>query len=197
MSPLLANLYLDPLDQLMAGQGLEMVRYADDFIVLCRTQEQAVHALQAIQQWVEQAELKLHPEKTRIVEATQPGGFDFLGYHFEQGRKTPRQKSLEKFKERIRQATPRTSGQSMEAIISRLTPLMRGWFNYFCHSRKWVFPILDKWIRGRLRSILRRRSGLRGRSRGQDHQRWPNSTFTDLGYFSLEAARKTAASLQP
>lgn len=196
ISPLLANLYLDPLDQLMAGQGLEMVRYADDFVVLCRTREQAAQALQAIQQWVEQAGLKLHSEKTRIVEATQPGGFDFLGYHFEQGRKTPRQKSLEKFKERIRQATPRTSGQSMEAIIARLTPAMRGWFNYFCHSRKWVFPTLDKWIRGRLRSILRRRSGLRGRSRGRDHQRWPNSTFTDLGYFSLEAAWKAAASLQ-
>ncbi len=195
ISPLLANLYLDPLDQLMACKGMEMVRYADDFVVLCHTQQQAAQALQAIQQWVQQAGLTLHPEKTRIVDTTQPGGFDFLGYHFEQGRKTPRKKSLEKFKERIRQASPRTSGQSMEEIIGRLTPLMRGWFNYFCHSRKWVFPTLDKWIRGRLRTILRRRHGLRGRSRGRDHQRWPNSAFTELGYFSLEAAWKSAMSL--
>lgn len=196
ISPLLANLYLDPLDQLMASQGNEMVRYADDFIVLCRTPEEASEVLREIQRWVEQAGLKLHPEKTRIVDATQPGGFDFLGYHFEQGHKTPRQKSLKKFKERIRQATRRTSGQSMQVIIAALTPVMRGWFNYFCHSRKWVFPTLDKWIRGRLRSILRRRHRLRGRSRGRDHQRWPNSTFTDLGYFSLEAAWKAAKSLQ-
>ena len=196
ISPLLANLYLDPLDQLMGSQGKEMVRYADDFVVLCRTREDAIEVLRAIQRWVEQAGLKLHPEKTRIVDATQPGGFDFLGYHFEQGYKTPRPKSLKKFKERIRQVTRRTSGQSMEEIIAALTPLMRGWFNYFCHSRKWVFPTLDQWIRGRLRSILRRRHGLRGRSHGRDHQRWPNSAFTALGYFSLEAAWKAAKSLQ-
>jgi RNA-directed DNA polymerase len=196
ISPLLANLYLDPLDQLMARKGHEMVRYADDFVVLCQTREQAAQALQSIQQWVEQAGLKLHPEKTRIVEATQPGGFDFLGYHFEQGRKTPRQKSLKKFKERIREATLRTSGQSMGEIIVRLTPLMRGWFNYFYHSRKWVFVTLDKWIRGRLRSIMRKRHGVRGRSRGYDHQRWPNSFFTALGYFSLEESWTAAKSLQ-
>ena len=196
ISPLLANLYLDPLDQLMALEGNEMVRYADDFVVLCRTWEEATEALRKIQQWVEQAGLKLHPEKTRILDATQPGGFEFLGYHFEQGHKTPRKKSLEKFKASIRQATRRTSGQSMEVIIAQLRPMMRGWFNYFCHSRRWVFPTLDKWIRGRLRSILRRRHGLRGRSRGRDHQRWPNSAFTALGYFSLEAAWKAAKSLQ-
>lgn len=196
ISPLLANLYLDPLDQLMARNGREMVRYADDFIILCHTQEEAEQALQTIQQWVEQAGLKLHPEKTRIVDATQPGGFDFLGYHFEQGKKTPRKKSLTEFKDSIRAATPRTSGRSMKDIIGTLTPKMRGWFNYFQHSRRWVFPMLDQWIRGRLRSILRRRAGRRGRARGLDHQRWPNSTFTELGYFGLEAAWKTAKSLQ-
>lgn len=196
ISPLLANLYLDGLDHLMAGKGWEMVRYADDFIILCHTRGEAEEALQTIQQWVEEAGLRLHPEKTRIVDASQPGGFDFLGYHFERGAKTPRTKSLAKFKDSIRRETSRTSGRSMKEIIGTLTPKMRGWFNYFQHSRRWVFPMLDGWIRGRLRSILRRRAGRGGRAHGLEHYRWPNSTFTALGYFSLEAAWKAAKSLQ-
>ena len=173
-----------------------MVRYADDFVVLCSTHEEAQRVLSDIEQWVVAAGLELHSQKTRIVDASQPGGFDFLGYHFEQGRKTPRKTSLEKFKHFVRQQTPRNHGQSMEQIIARLTPTMRGWFCYFQHSRRWVFPALDGWIRGRLRSILRRRQGRRGRGRGYDQQRWPNSYFTDLGYFSLEAAWYSAKSLR-
>ena len=196
ISPLLANLYLDPLDHHVAACGHEMVRYADDFVVLCASREEAESALQTIQQWVAEAGLTLHPQKTRIVDATQPGGFDFLGYHFEQGRKTPRSKSLKKFKDTIRTQTPRQAGESMARIIAHLTPTMRGWFQYFQHSRRRIFPSLDSWIRGRLRSILRRRQGRRGRGRGLDHQRWPNSYFTDLGYFSLEAAVRSAQSLQ-
>ena len=196
ISPLLANIYLDPLDQTMAARGSEMVRYADDFIILCRTQEEAEVALKAVQQWTAEVGLTLHPEKTRIVDATQPGGFDFLGYHFELGKKTPRKKSLEKFQESIRSVTRRTSGQSMKTIISELTPKMRGWFNYFKHSRGWVFKKLDGWIRGRLRSILRKREGRKGRERGTDHRRWPNSTFTALGFFSLEEALTAAKSLR-
>ena len=196
ISPLLANLYLDPLDHQVAACGYEMVRYADDFVVLCASREEAESALQTIQQWVAEAGLTLHPQKTRIVDATQPGGFDFLGYHFEQGRKTPRSKSLKKFKDTIRTQTPRQAGESMARIIAHLTPTMRGWFQYFQHSRRRIFPSLDSWIRGRLRSILRRRQGRCGRGRGLDHQRWPNSYFTDLGYFSLEAAVRSAQSLQ-
>lgn len=195
ISPLLANIYLDPLDHLMATNGHEMVRYADDFVVLCDSREEALRALQIIQQWVESAGLKLHPDKTKVVDTRQPGGFDFLGYHFEGRKRTPRKKSREKFKNAIRELTPRNSGQSMARIIERLGETMRGWFNYFQHSRKWVFPDLDRWIRGRLRSILRRRTGRCGRGRGHDHQRWPNSYFTDLGYFSLEAAWISAKSL--
>ena len=195
ISPLLANIYLDPLDHIMAGNGCEMVRYADDFIVLCTSQEQAEAALKTIQKWVSEVGLTLHPDKTGIVEMSQPGGFDFLGYHFERGSKTPRKKSQEKFKTSIRESTRRTNGQSLKAIIQKLTPKMRGWFNYFKHSRGWVFATMDKWIRGRLRNILRRRSGRRGRSLGTDHQRWPNSTFTALGYYSLVEAWVAAKSL--
>ena len=125
ISPLLANLYLNPLDHQMEKAGWAMVRYADDFVILCRTEAEAQNALEKVRQWVNEAGLTLHPEKTRVVNASQPGGFDFLGYHFERGKKTPCKKSLEKFKESIRHATKRTSGQSMKAIISELTPKMR------------------------------------------------------------------------
>ena len=147
ISPLLANIYLDPLDQNMAISGYEMVRYADDFIILCHTQEEALAALAAVQQWTAEVGLTLHPEKTRLVDVTQPGGFDFLGYRFERGKKTPGKKSLKKFQETIRSMTKRTSGPSMKAIISDLKPKMRGWFESFKHSRSWVFKKLDGWIR--------------------------------------------------
>ena len=130
LSPLLANIYLNPLDQVMAGKGWEMIRYADDFILLCKSQEQAQQALQAVRQWVEPAGLILHPTKTRRVDASQAGGFDFPGYHFERGRKWPREKSLAKFKEAIRQKTKRTRPGSMTQIIEESNRTLRGWINY-------------------------------------------------------------------
>jgi len=84
ISPLLANLYLNPLDHLMAKAGREMVRYADDFVVCVLTEAEAKAALAEIAAWVKAAGLTLHPAKTQIVNAAQRGGFDFLGYHFEQ-----------------------------------------------------------------------------------------------------------------
>jgi hypothetical protein len=83
ISPLLSNLYLDPLDHLLAGKGYELVRYADDFVILCRSEAEAREALEQVQAWTASVGLKLHPVKTRTVDATQAGGFDFLGYHFE------------------------------------------------------------------------------------------------------------------
>jgi RNA-directed DNA polymerase len=189
ISPLLANLYLNPLDHLMAGQGYEMVRYADDFVVLCRDREAAEGALRVIQQWVAEAGLTLHPEKTRIVDASQPGGFDFLGYHFERGWKWPREKSVQKLRERVRQVTPRTSGQSLEKIIAQLNRGLRGWYEYFKHGLYTTLRQTDSWVRGRLRSILRRRSGRRGIARGEDHHRYPNAYFTKLGLICLKEAQ--------
>ena len=193
LSPLLANIYLNPLDHLMAGKGWEMVRYADDFIILCESQEQAQQALQAVRQWVEQAGLTLHPLKTRIVDTSQTGGFDFLGYHFERGMRWPRQKSLEKFKEAIRQKTQRTRSGSMKQIIEETNRTLRGWINYFKHSIANIFIDLDQWTRGRLRSILRKRHKGKGRARGRDHQRWPNAYFAELGLISLALTRAKAA----
>lgn len=192
ISPLLSNIYLHPLDQRMAGTESEMVRYADDFVLLCRSEEEAQRALQQVQQWTAPAGLELHPVKTRIVKATRPGGFDFLGYHFERGQRWPRTKSLKKFKETIRSKTKRNNGSSLKLIISDVNRTLIGWFNYFKHSHRKTFPDLDKWLRLRLRSLLRRRWGGRGHGRGRDHIRWPNAFFAEQGLYSLEAAHARA-----
>lgn len=193
ISPLLANIYLNPLDHLMAQQGREMVRYADDFVILCESQEQAERTLEEVRQWVEQAGLTLHPTKTRIVDASQRGGFDFLGYHFERGYRWPRQKSLDKLKIVIRAKTRRARPGSMKEIVEDINRTLRGWMKYFQHSISNTFPPLDKWIRGRLRTIQRKRHRRKGRARGLDHHRWPNAYFAELGLISLALARAKAA----
>jgi len=195
ISPLLANLYLNPLDHLLAAQGYAMTRYADDFVVQCRDEAHAQRALELVVQWAQANGLTVHPDKTRIVDATQKGGFDFLGYHFERDLKWPRQKSLDKFKDTLRHQTRRKQGRSLAEVIARLNPVLRGWFAYFQHSHRTTFGPLDSWLRMRLRSILRKNCGGQGRGRGQDHQRWPNVYFEKLGLFSLAKARSLA--LQP
>jgi len=187
ISPLLANLYLDPLDHAVAAAGFEMVRYADDFVILCRTAEDAAQALALIQRWTESAGLRLHPTKTHLVDMQAPGGFDFLGYHFEHGRRWPRAKSVQKLKDAVRQKTRRTHGHSLASIIADLNRTLVGWLAYFKHSHR-PFHSLDGWIRMRLRSILRTRAHQRGRGRGRDHQRWPVAFFTAQGLYSLAHA---------
>jgi RNA-directed DNA polymerase len=191
ISPLLSNIYLNPLDHLMAREGFEMVRYADDFVILCRSPEDAARALACVQAWTAAAGLTLHPTKTRIVHARDEG-FDFLGYRFVWDKRIPRAKSLGKLKDTVRAKTRRTNGQCLQAIIASLNPTLRGWFEYFKHSARTTFTRLDKWIRGRLRSLLRKRRGRRGRGRGRDHQRWPNAYFAAQGLFSLKAAHEAA-----
>ena len=188
ISPLMANLYLDALDWKLHFEGWELVRYADDFVVLCRTCEQAREVLATIRMWCETAGLQLHPEKTRLVDMGQPGGFDFLGYHFEiTGACWPRKKSLQKMKKKLHDMTPRKNGKSLTEIISdALNPSLRGWYGYFRRSNRWTFKGIDGYVRGRLRGILRKRHGGRGRGRGADHQRWPNTHFAKLKLLSLE-----------
>jgi RNA-directed DNA polymerase len=192
ISPLLSNIYLDPLDHLMAEAGYEMVRYADDFVVLCRSEAEAAQALAMIGEWTATAGLILHPAKTRLVDA-RTASFEFLGYRFEGGRRWPRDKSLAKFKDTIRAKTRRTSGNSLGAIIADLNPVLRGWFAYFQHSYRTVFSDLDGWTRGRLRSQLRQRQGGSGIARGEDHHRWPNAFFAKHGLFSLREAHALAS----
>jgi RNA-directed DNA polymerase len=190
ISPLLANLYLHPVDQALAAAGCQVVRYADDLVILCHSEADAQRALYLLTQLLTDRGLRLHPEKTGIVDATQPGGVDFLGYHFEQGQRWPRKKSLHKLKEAVRRRTRRTRGVSLLVIVADLHPILRGWFGYFQHSHPITFPPLDAWVRMRLRSLLRKRRGQRGRGRGSDHQRWPNAYFRALGLYSLVEARQ-------
>jgi RNA-directed DNA polymerase len=184
ISPLLANLYLNPLDHLLADAGIAMVRYADDFVILCRSRVNAEDALAKVKAWVEENGLTLHPSKTKIVDA-RTEGFDFLGYTFRGNLRLPRQKSLAKFKDTIRAKTGRTNGHSLTKTVETLNATLQGWFGFFRHCHWNVFTTLDGWIRGRLRSILRKRAGRCGRGRGADHQRWPNACFADCGLYSL------------
>jgi RNA-directed DNA polymerase len=193
ISPLLANIYLNPLDQLMAARGKEMVRYADDFVILCPSEAAAREVLEAVRQWTEAVGLTLHPAKTRIVDASQKGGFDFLGYHFERGHRWPRKKSLDKFRETIRQQTRRLNPHTMQEIVADVNQTLRGWFGYFKHSIRNIFIRQDRWVRQRLRTILRRRHKRKGRARAADHQRWPNAYFAKLGLISLALARQEAS----
>jgi len=190
ISPLLANIYLHRLDELMAAQGNRMVRYADDFVVLCQSREEAEAALAAIDRWVAAEGLRLHPQKTHVGDCRQPGeGFDFLGYRFEAGRRWVRKKSLTRLKDSIRDKTGRTRGNSLACIIADLNPVLRGWFGYFKHAHPYTFAMLDGFVRRRLRAILRKqakRPGF-GRCLG-DHQRWPNAFFAQAGLFALEEA---------
>jgi len=187
ISPLLSNIYLDPLDHLMEREGFRMVRYADDFVVLCRSEEEAKRALEVIQQWVSQAKLTLHPTKTRIVD-TRTESFAFLGYEFTPKYRFPRKKSMLKLRDSVRRRTRRNNGHSLEQIIGDLNPVLRGWFQYFKQSHRTVFRDVDGWVRMRLRTILRRRRKKKGRAKGRDHQRWPNAYFAEHGLFSLKQA---------
>ena len=190
ISPLLANIYLHPLDHQMAPVGWEMVRYADDFVILCRTQAEAQTALAAVSAWVSEAGLTLHPEKTRVVDASEPGGFDFLGYHFERGMKWPREKSLKKMKDRVREKTSRMDGRSWTVIIGDLNRTLRGWYEYFQHSQANVFGSVDGYVRRRLRSVLEKRRGRTRQGLGSAHQRWTNEWFARCGLLSLKAAHE-------
>ena len=187
ISPLLSNVYLNPLDHLMAESGFEMVRYADDFVILCQTCQDAERALTVVQQWTAAAELTLHPQKTRIVNAAEES-FDFLGYSFMCGYRYPRKKSPQKLKETIRQQTRRTNGRSLCCTIAGLNRTLRGWFAYFLYCQPCTDPPLDGWIRMRLWSILREHHRGKGCGQGWDHQCWPNAFFPEQGLYSLQQA---------
>ena len=194
ISPLLANIFLNPLDHHMAANGHKMVRYADDSVILCQSKAEADKALALMEAWCEAHGLRLHSEKTCIADLSQPGeGFDFLGYRFQRTRKNGIRrwacdKACKKLRTRIRPIVRRTNGHSMGALIARLNLILRGWFEYFKHSIRNVMRAMDGWIRMRLRSIKRQRRKKKGRGQGRDHFRWPNQYFAELRLYSLEQA---------
>ncbi|MBK7000960.1 MAG: group II intron reverse transcriptase/maturase [Rhodoferax sp.] len=195
ISPLLANLYLHPLDVKMTGSGYKMVRYADDFVIFVQSAPQAHKALEEVKAWVEENGLSLHPDKTHAGDCLVDGqGFEFLGYRFEAGRRWVRKKSLQGFKDKIRQKTARTRGDSMSVIVADLTPTIKGWFGYFKHAHRRTFPTLDGFIRRRLRAILRKQDKRPGMGRcREDHTRWPNVYFANLGLFTMTQAYQLAS----
>jgi RNA-directed DNA polymerase len=194
ISPLLANIYLHPLDELMAGHGYKMARYADDFAVLCQSREEAEAALALIRAWVAENGLSLHPDKTHIGNCRKKGGgFSFLGYSFEGKRRHVRKKSLDKLKEKIRAKTKRTCGKSLKQVIDGLNPVLRGWFNYFKHAHRPVFKRLDGLVRRRMRALLRKQEKRPGLGRClSDQLRWTNAFFADAGLFALHTAWQNA-----
>lgn len=191
LSPLLSNLYLHPLDTLLKDKGYEMIRYADDFVVMCKSSEKAQKALQIIKDWSEEVELITHPDKTHVGDCSKEGeGFDFLGYHFAINKRFIRKKSLKAFKDKVRDKTRRTSGTSIAKTIASLNPMIRGWFNYFQHAQKGYFKGLDGFIRRRLRAILKKMNKSPGQGHNHsDHRRWPNAYFAKLELFTMEKAR--------
>lgn len=154
ISPLLANIVLNRLDHEFESNNFKFVRYADDFVVLCKTKEQAIEALELSKNILEgQMQLELSPEKTKIVHILE--GFDFLGFHFSHMGITIKDKSQEKFKDAVRKLTIRSRNLDAE-VIEKLNRVLRGTVNYFAtpvtNTIK-QFMILDSWIRVRVRCM--------------------------------------------
>ena len=190
LSPLLSNVYLHQLDLTLHRNGYKMIRYADDWVVLCRSMKEAKAALSLMHVCIDQSGLQLSLEKTHIGKCLEAGqGFEFLGYRFEGGCRYVRSKSLKKFKDNIRSKTRRTRGDSIEKIISDLNPTIKGWFEYFKHAHHYTFNSLDGLIRRRLRAVLRKQKKRPGSGRtGRDHRQWPNAFFAKQGLFSMHKA---------
>ena len=192
ISPLLANIFLDPLDKLLEKKGLHLVRYADDFVIMCKSQQEANMALETVHDWMKENKLRLHPEKTRVVNMEMTGSyFEFLGYHFERTKRGrirwwPRLSSLKKIKDTIRYITRRNNPHCMEHICAQLVVRYRGWFNYFKHSNEYTFTGLDGFARRRMRRIQMKRNKKRGSGKEMSQRiRWNNAWFESRGYVSL------------
>ena len=193
ISPLLANIYLDYLDSVWERQckhlGL-LVRYADDFVVLCRTQSRANEAMRRLKMIFERLKLTLHPEKTRIVETgVGKDGFVFLGCYLRivrskfNGRcylfRWPAPKAMKKVRERIHELTDRRRRAGMKDIrevIGELNPVLRGWGNYFrTGNASAKFNAIDRYVRERLVQLLVKRGGQRRRP--VNPRQWPHNRF--------------------
>jgi RNA-directed DNA polymerase len=175
-SPLWSNIFLTPFDRRMAEEGFRLTRWADDFVVLCQTREEAQRALAIAARFLrEELGVELHPQKTRIVHVSQ--GFEFLGYKVKQGtghrlpvhkRRSrshphnlyaiPREKSVKRFQEQIRALTRRKAPLKLREVIERINPVIRGW-GYFYRKAdvRRLFHRLDRWIEHRIYSFLAKR----------------------------------------
>jgi RNA-directed DNA polymerase len=195
LSPLLANLYLNPFDAIMTESGHKVVRYADDFVILCRSKAEAEAILIDVQEWTKANGLTLHPDKTHIGNCSEKDqGFEFLGYRFEAGNRCVRKKSLMALRDKIRQRTRRTRGVSVEQILGELNPSLKGWFGYFKHARSSTFRGVDGFVRRRLRAVLRKQNKRPGQGTAwSDKLRWSNKFFAERGLFTMHEAHISAS----
>jgi RNA-directed DNA polymerase len=191
LSPVLANLYLHDLDVKITEAGFKMVRYADDFVILTNSKNEAEASLELVREWVKENGLTLHPDKTHISDCMQEGqGFDFLGYRFEGGRRWIRQKSILKFRDAIRQKTSRLRSGSIRVIIADVNKTLKGWYQYFKHVTKYGLQTFDSFVRRRLRAILLKRVKKGGMGKSlKIHMKWPNEFFAKHGIFTMEKHR--------
>jgi len=179
-SPLLANIVLNHLDWQLHQLGYRFARYADDFVVLCRSKAQAEEAQTQVAHILAQLGLQLSAEKTRI--ATYGKGYSFLGFVLSSRSKRMRPKSQVKFQDRVRQLTVRSRNLDAHLIV-RLNRVIRGTANYFAtrwSTNRWLFRQLDSWIRRRLRCMKYKRFSLHHNRRMRCKQ------FARLGLLSLE-----------
>jgi len=176
ISPLLSNILLTPFDREMRRKGYRLTRWADDWVITCKTRSEAISALSTAKRILSKLGVVLHAEKTRIVHIQY--GFEFLGYKIKQGNRRlslpaekirsgvtegslyafPREKSIKYYKEQIRRRTRRKAPISIQELISELNPVIRGWGNYYSrsHVRK-LFNKLDRWIVRRIWSFKYKR----------------------------------------
>ena len=198
ISPLLSNIYLHDLDVALTGAGYKMIRYADDFVILTKSQNEAKEALVLVQKWVDEHQLTLHPDKTHIGNCMVEGeGFEFLGYRFEAGTSWVRRKSIQKFRDRIRELTSRVCGISIQAVIEKLNPVLRGWSNYFKNVTKYTLGTFDSFVRRRLRAIIERQHKRKSFGAGWCNQKIPNKFFAGIGLFNMEDSQRQYLARQP
>lgn len=193
ISPLLANLYLNGFDHTVVKTGARLVRYADDFVLMAKTKGKARQAYHLAHEVLKKLKLSLAPEKTRLTDID--GGFDFLGYTFWRKYIFPSDKSLGKFKDKIRILTRRQQPKNISMVVKKLVPVVKGWGNYFMlRDGASRFQELDEMLRRRLRSFIAKKYALTQ----MYHMKYPNSFFEELGLpslFDLFAQRKALRSL--
>lgn len=191
ISPLLSNIYLHDLDVAITSAGYKMIRYADDFVILTQSREDAEKAFHLVQAWVAEHELTLHPEKTHLGNCLVEGeGFEFLGYRFEAGTSWVRRKSIQKFRDRIRELTSKVCGKAISVVIAKLNPVLRGWSNYFKHVTKYTLGTYDSFVRRRLRAIIQKQNKKRSYGSGWCNMTIPNKFFADNGLFNMEESQR-------
>ena len=182
ISPWLSNLVLDDLDKAIERAGFRHVRYADDFVVLCKSKEDARDALTLVTEVLGSLELQLHESKTRVCDAWR--GFDFLGFRIKANHVSVSPKAIERFKDHVRHVTRRKQGRNVAAVIDQLSSVLRGWAGYFGPAEATrLFSWLDAWIRMRVRSFRFKQK------RRHDNHRLPTRRLRKWGLLSLHQCR--------